>query len=81
MTSNGPDRINRKAALQAISRAVSIYWEHQKALTVPDHLSELAAKVDEALAKRVSAPAIVPSAAPVGSGDASRQITQAKDTD
>jgi hypothetical protein len=51
----GPERLNRKAALQAISRAVRIYWEHQEALPIPDRLTQLAAQVDEVLRNRLAA--------------------------
>ena len=67
MSSIDPERLNRKVALKAISRAVRIYWEHKKALQIPDHLVQLAARADEALAKHVAAPDVVPSA-PVESG-------------
>lgn len=33
----------------AISRALAIYWEQEKSRTVPDHLVQLAAKVEETL--------------------------------
>jgi hypothetical protein len=46
-------RLNRKAALNALGRVVRIYWEHEKARPVPDHLTELAAKADEALTQRL----------------------------
>lgn len=62
MSSTDPERPNRKEALKAISRAVRIYWEHEKALPIPDHLVQLATKADEALAKRVATPSADPSA-------------------
>ena len=66
MNSIDPERLNRKEALKAISRAVRIYWEHKKALPIPDHLVQLAAKADEALAKHLAASSVV-SSAPVES--------------
>jgi hypothetical protein len=51
----GRERLNRKAARQAISRAVRIYWEHQEALPVPDRLTQLAAQLDEVLKNRLAA--------------------------
>lgn len=75
-----PERLNRKATLKAISRAVRIYWELEKAQPIPDHLAQLADKVDEALAKRAATPGIVPSP-PVESGETPANITQVKNVD
>jgi hypothetical protein len=55
MNSMNPQTSNRlnRAVLKALRRAVCIYWEQEKARPIPDHLAQLAAKVDEALAKRM----------------------------
>jgi hypothetical protein len=42
------ERENRKAAIAALGQAVRAYWEHAKALPLPDHLAKLAATADEA---------------------------------
>jgi hypothetical protein len=44
----GLDRKNRKVPLAALSRAVRVHWDHEKARPVPEHLAELAATADEA---------------------------------
>lgn len=75
-----PKRLNRKETLRALSRAVQVYWEHEKALPVPDHLAELAATADDAVAKRVAMPSIVPSPS-VESGETRANVTQVKDAD
>jgi hypothetical protein len=80
MSTIGPERPNRKAALKAISRAVRIYWEHEKSQPIPDHLAQLASKVDAALAKPIAIPSIVPSS-PVEHGETLVNITQVKDVD
>jgi hypothetical protein len=80
MSTIGPERLNRKAALKAISRAVRIYWEHEKSQPLPDRLAQLASKVDAALAKRIATPSIVPSS-PVEHGETPANITQVKDND
>jgi len=56
MDPTAPERQNREATLKALSRAVCVYWEHETARPIPDHLLQLAAQADEALAKRVGAP-------------------------
>ena len=77
MSSMGPERPNRRQTLEALKRAVRIYWEHEKALPIPDHLAQLASKADEALAKRVATPSMVPSKR-VGSGEHPINLTQVK---
>jgi hypothetical protein len=42
------ERQNRQAALTALGQAVRAYWEHVKALPMPDHLANLATSADEA---------------------------------
>jgi len=79
MSPTEPKGLNRKETLKALSRAVQVYWEHEKAQPIPDHLAQLAAKVDEALARRTTTPSIVP--APAGEREAPVNITQVKDID
>jgi hypothetical protein len=45
------DRINRKAAVAALGRAVRVYWEHEKARDLPNFLAKLAAAADDACLK------------------------------
>jgi len=52
----GPDRINRKAAVAALGRAVRIYWEHEKARDLPDFLAKLAAAADDACSANPTSP-------------------------
>ena len=54
MSSIDPERLNRKETLKALSRAVRVYWEDDKALPIPEHPVQLAAKADEVLAKRLA---------------------------
>jgi hypothetical protein len=42
------ERQNRKAVIAALTRAVRIYWEHEKAGPIPDFLAKLAAAADDA---------------------------------
>ena len=44
---SGLDKQSRKAAIGALGRAVCAYWNHAKALPVPDRLAKLAATADE----------------------------------
>jgi hypothetical protein len=72
----GSDRLSRKATIDAIRRAVRGYWEHEKAQPIPDHLIELAAKADEALAKRsLGVYDSSDTSSPENSGERSRDIT------
>jgi len=84
-TDPDPDRTSRKATTTAMNRAVAnarlrLYWDHLLSQAVPDHLLQLAAKVEEALAKRVAAPSIAPGT-PVESGDSLDGRTQVTDID
>jgi len=80
MSSIDPERLNRKETLKALSRAVRVYWEHETALPLPEHLVQLAAKADEVLGQCLATPGIVPSD-PDESGEMSGQVTQVKDID
>jgi hypothetical protein len=74
--------LKRKATIEAVTRAVRLYWENEKARPVPDHLSELAAKADEAVATHFQGfPKPSDTSAPENSADKSRQITQVKARD
>jgi hypothetical protein len=54
---SGSERQNRKAVIAALSRAVRIYWEHEKAGPLPDFLAKLAAAADDACSANPSTPA------------------------
>jgi hypothetical protein len=56
------ERQNRQAALAALGRAVRAYWEHAKALPMPDHLANLAAAADGACSKKPIRPNLTLSA-------------------
>ena len=45
---------NRKVAVAALSRAVRVYWDHEKARPVPDRLATLAASADAACKSKTS---------------------------
>ena len=45
---------NRKVAVAALSRAVRVYWDHQKAQPVPHRLATLAAAADEACKSKLA---------------------------
>lgn len=67
--------VDRKATVEALERAVRIYWENAKTEPVPDHLMQRAADIDEALANRAP-----PSIVPDSSVEAPATITQVKAT-
>jgi hypothetical protein len=50
----GLERINRKAAVAALGRAVRVYWEHEKARELPDFLAKLAAAADDACSAKAA---------------------------
>jgi hypothetical protein len=53
---SGSERQNRKAVIAALSRAVRIYWEHEKAGPLPDFLAKLAAAADDACSAKPASP-------------------------
>jgi len=54
---SGSERQNRKVVIAALSRAVRIYWEHEKVGPLPDFLAKLAAAADDACSANAAIPA------------------------
>jgi hypothetical protein len=42
------ERQDRQAVIAALSRAVRVYWDHEKSRPLPERLAQLAAAADEA---------------------------------
>ncbi len=74
----GRGRQNRKAAIAALSRAVLVYWDHEKARPMPEHLAKLAAMADEAPNTEL-VPAPNSPSLPEDPGDGADDLAQVKD--
>jgi hypothetical protein len=71
------DQRNLKAAIAALSRAVSVFWDHEKSRPLSERLTELAAAADKACAA-----ALTESQSPglaEGSPETAEGIIQVKD--
>jgi len=69
---------NRRALIQALSRAVAVYWDHEKTRPVPEDLAKLAAAADEASNTKLVPDPTSPNL-PEDAGDGTDDLAQVKD--